>query len=303
MIAHHSRSAAPRAGRTPRAPLEQLTATRVLSANRAGSSLPVVVETAKGPRLVKLRGAGQGTGALVAEVLVAELAEALGLSVPARSLVTLAPGIPTDDRNDEVGDLLAASAGINLGLAVLAGARDFRAGDRALLARGEAAAILWLDRLVLNPDRTAESPNLLWWNGRVWLIDHGAALGFQYGWGRVTEAMPRAALPMPEPHVFESEAGAESWAEWDEEFAGRLTREVVDAAASQVPASFIEPLVAGGPEERETRVRRRRAAYAAFLWKRLRAPRAFASAGPGVGEPSPYGGRPAWLDPKRRRGA
>jgi hypothetical protein len=37
----------------------------------------------------------------------------------------------------------------------------------------------------------------------------------------------------------------------------------------EVPDSFLEPLVAGGADA----LRRRRAAYAAFLWKRVKAPR------------------------------
>ena len=31
-----------------------------------------------------------------------------------------------------------------------------------------------------NVDRTAQNPNLLWWHGRLWLIDHGAALFFHH---------------------------------------------------------------------------------------------------------------------------
>lgn len=275
--------------------LETQTATRILSVVRAGSSMPVVAATPLGPRLLKLRGAGQGTGALVAEVVVAALAEALGLRVPRRSLVWLEPGTPTDDRNDEVADLLAASAGLNLGFEILEGARDWRATDRQAIDRAEAAAILWLDRWVLNPDRTESSPNLLLREGQVWLIDHGASLGFQYDWPGVTEAQPRRASLAPEPHVFESEAGAEDWPARDERFAARVGRDVIDEALALVPSGFIEPLVPGPEDARDERVRRRRAAYGAFLWKRLRAPRAFALAPPRERGVSPHGGRPSWL--------
>src|SRR6185436_14425534 len=115
--------------RDGRGPVRTLSATRVLAGPRRGSSRPVVVATEDGERFVKLRGAGQGTAALVAEVIVAELAAALGLRVPARSVVTLAPDTPSDDKNDELADLLAASVGENLGFAPLPGARDFAAGD------------------------------------------------------------------------------------------------------------------------------------------------------------------------------
>jgi hypothetical protein len=50
-----------------------LDARRVLSADRRGSSWPVFVETDDRTWFTKLRGAAQGTGALVAEVIVAEV--------------------------------------------------------------------------------------------------------------------------------------------------------------------------------------------------------------------------------------
>ncbi|HEV8236157.1 MAG TPA: hypothetical protein VGP84_16205, partial [Gemmatimonadaceae bacterium] len=73
--------------------MQIIEARRVLSADKRGSSWPVLVETDDGMRFTKLRGAAQGTGALVAEVIVAELAEALELKVPARSLVRLASDV------------------------------------------------------------------------------------------------------------------------------------------------------------------------------------------------------------------
>ena len=45
----------------------------------------VVADTAAGPFVVKLRGAAHGTAALVAEIIVAEIAEAIELRVPSRA--------------------------------------------------------------------------------------------------------------------------------------------------------------------------------------------------------------------------
>jgi hypothetical protein len=279
--------------------VEALTATRVLAGGRRGSSRPVLVETRAGPRLVKLRGAAQGTGALVAEVVVAALAEALELRVPARSLVTLSPGTPSDDRDDELADLLAASAGLNLGLVMLDGAIDARPAELARFDPAERAAVLWLDRLVLNPDRTSRNPNVLWWDGRPWLIDHGAALGFQYDWPAVTEASPRRVAVMPEPHLFEAEAGSAEWPAWDELFASRITRQLLEEAMAAVPDDFLAPLLPPAardapPALRADALRRRRAAYVAFLWKRLHPPRAFALAPPAT-TTRPRGQPPDWL--------
>src|SRR5688500_14960100 len=61
----------------PQAP--SFPARRVLSRLRSGSSSPVLVETPAGRFVAKLRGAAQGPSALIAEVVVAELAERLGL--------------------------------------------------------------------------------------------------------------------------------------------------------------------------------------------------------------------------------
>jgi hypothetical protein len=146
-----------------------------------------------------------------------------------------------------------------------------------VIGRDEAAAtpddlacpILWLDALVMNPDRTPDNPNVLVAEGRSWLIDHGAALPFQYSWGTVTEASPRTAGYAVGRHLFA--ARASRLGEWDERLAGRLTREVLSDAIAQVPDDFLAPLLGHAPDA----LRRRRAAYHAFLWKRLKAPRPF----------------------------
>jgi hypothetical protein len=147
------------------------------------------------------------------------------------------------------------------------------------VAPAEQAAILWLDRLVMNPDRTTCNPNLLWWSGHLWPIDHGACLGFQYAWGRVTEASPREPRLMPDAHLFESGVPRDDLRAADETLAPRLNRDVLEAAVAAVPESFLRPLLGIGENaEPGSRVARRRAAYVAFLWKRLTAPRPFLEA-------------------------
>lgn len=264
---------------------------RVLRAERRGSSCPVLVETRDGVRFTKLRGAAQGTAPLVAEIIVAELAEALGLQVPARSLVELPPDMESLDLNDELADVLRASAGINLGFAFLADARPFEPGDIDRIDVETAAAIMWLDGLVLNPDRTHRNPNLLWSGGQLHLIDHGAALGFHYAWLDVDEDAPRRPMAVREPHLLQSRVP--SLAPFDERFASRLTRDVVERAVAVVPDQLLQPLL-GHIDERsqDEALRRRRAAYAAFLWKRLRSPRPFLTS---VRAAEPRRGRPIWL--------
>ena len=113
--------------------LPRYDALRIVRAVRHGSSSPVVVETAAGLFLVKLRGAAQGLPPLIAEIIVAELAGALVLPVPERALVTLDDTVPSDDKNDELADLLGRSRGTNLGFRVLDGASDLRADQLHLV--------------------------------------------------------------------------------------------------------------------------------------------------------------------------
>ena len=235
---------------------------RVLRADRSGSSWPVLVESDGGVFYTKLRGAAQAPASLVAEIIVGSIAEAIGLLVPARVLIDVPPSVPVDDPHEELAQLLRGSIGSNLGFVFLDDARAFRAADVGRVAPELASAILWLDGLVQNPDRTAKNPNLLWSRDRLWLIDHGACLGFQYRWRDVTEDSPRVPGWPREDHVMRSK-GSET-ALVDASLSEVVTRDVLEAAVDAVPHEYFGP----GLD-----VRRRQAAYVAFLWKRLKTPR------------------------------
>jgi hypothetical protein len=143
-----------------------------------------------GTYVVKWRAAGQGVQVLVAEVVCAELARALGLPVPALVTVDVAPELAVGEPDVEVQELLQRSAGRNLGLDYLPGALDFDAAagdvDAALAGR-----VLWFDALVGNVDRSWRNPNMLFWHGRLQLIDHGAALTFHHNWPGAAAAVAR----------------------------------------------------------------------------------------------------------------
>ncbi len=253
--------------------LPPLVAGRIRGRDRRGSSSPVVVDTPAGLHLVKLRGAAQGTGSLVAEVIVGAIADRLGLPVPPRRVIRLLPDHPTDDRNDELADLLHASVGENLGFTFLEGARTLLPAEVDRLDPDFAAQVRWLDWLVQNLDRGPANPNILVRGNQFWLIDHGAALAFQHDWGAVTEDSPQRP-EAPVPHLLDGRAPR--LAAWDPLLTALLGREVLAAAVEEVPESFLLPLLppGGGAEA----LRRRRAGYAAFLWKRLQGPRPFSVA-------------------------
>jgi hypothetical protein len=272
--------------------MKLLDARCVLSADRRGSSWPVLAETDDGTWFTKLRGAAQGTGALVAEVIVAELAESLGLRAPARSLVRFGDDIESIDKNDELADLLRASRGVNLGFAYLEGATNFSPeSDPARVRQEDAVAIVWLDGLTANPDRTARNSNLLWWRGALYLIDHGAALGFQYSLPDVDPSAARRPYTIREPHLLREQAG--DLGAHDEALAARLPREAVERAVAAVPDEFLTQLA--GDE-----LGARRAAYVDYLLRRLAAPRPFLEPTI-VAAPNEMGrrGRPSWLVGRR----
>src|SRR6185503_17807483 len=240
-------------------------ARRVLRADRRGSSWPVVVDTDAGLFYTKLRGAAQAPATLVAEIIVGRLADALGLAVPARVLIDIPPDLRADDPHEELAELLGFSVGRSLGFQYLPEARNFRESDAPQVDADVASRIVWLDGLVQNPDRTAKNPNLMWSQDRLWLIDHGASLGFHHRWSNVTEESPRARSWSPSTHVLGSRATR--LAIIDMALAGLVDRTVLESAVGAVPADYLSM---NGMD-----THRRRAAYVAFLWKRLKKPRPF----------------------------
>ena len=162
--------------------LPRVTATGYVTPLREGGSLPGLLEADDdGTYVVKFRGAGQGTAALVAEVVVGELGRRLGIRVPDLVLVDVDPEIGRREPDQEVQELLKASVGLNLGIDFLPGSVGYD-GVRWRPPEEEAAAVHWLDAYVANVDRTWRNPNLLVWHRTMWAIDHGAALVFQHAW-------------------------------------------------------------------------------------------------------------------------
>ena len=229
--------------------LRTVTATRYVTPLREGGSLPGLVEADDdGLYVVKFRGAGQGPKALAAEIVAGELARALGLPVPELVLVELDGEMARAEPDPEIQDLIRASTGLNLGVDFLPGALPYNPArpPEADLA----AAVVWLDALVENVDRTPRNPNLLLWHGRLYLIDHGAALYVHHGSGDPLEVARRPFGGIRD-HVLLGSAG--SLLEADARLA-ELARP--GAAGALVPTAWAD----GAP-------------YAAHLARRLEAPR------------------------------
>src|SRR6188508_2322258 len=174
--------------------MRTVNAARYVTPLREGGSLPAIIEADDdGMYVLKFRGAGQGTKALIAELIAGELARTAGLPVPELVFVLLDPEIAKTEPDPEIQDLIRASGGLNLGLDYLPGSVMFDPVAEKPHA-DLASRIVWFDAYVTNIDRTARNANLLMWHRKLWLIDHGAALYFHHGWG---DGADRSASPFP----------------------------------------------------------------------------------------------------------
>lgn len=239
--------------------LRDVAATRYVTPLREGGSLPGLVEADDdGLYVVKFRGAGQGTRALVAEIVAGELARALGLPIPEQVIVQIDPAIGRAEPDPEIQELIVASPGCNLGIDFLPGAAAYSPAAGWTVAPTMAAEVVWLDALMTNVDRTPRNPNLLLWHERLWLIDHGAALYLQHGGLRPAE---HARQPFPQIAQHVLLPCAESIVAADERLAPQIDRALLQSIVALIPADWL----AG--EHRET--------YVEYLARRLEAPRTF----------------------------
>jgi len=242
------------------ASLRSVSATRYVTPLREGGSLPGLVEADdSGLYVVKFRGAGQGSRALVAEIIAGELARALGLPVPEQVLVELDPALGLAEPDPEIKDLIVASAGTNLGIDFLPGAATYSLAAGFAPDPRLAAEIVWLDALMTNVDRTPQNPNLMLWHGRLWLIDHGAALYQQHGG---LDPAVHAPQPFAQIAAHVLLALASSIEEAGGRLAPRVTPELIESIVALVPEDWL----AGA----------QRASYVEYLTRRMRPPREFA---------------------------
>jgi hypothetical protein len=251
-------------------PIPRLTAMRYVQPLREGGSLPAVVDTEDGLYVVKFRGAGQGPKALVAELIVGLLAERLGLPVPQPALVHLPPPFGRSEPDPEIQDLLRRSHGLNVGLRYLDGAFNFdptAAGD--VITAEFAARVVWLDALVTNPDRTQRNPNLLVWERRPWLIDHGAALYVHHHWANASPEKTRGPFTLVANHVLLG------WSDGIKDVDASAAAAVGGTAAEEILGALPDELLIGPEFEAEGSPQVHRRRYYDYLTERLRSPRAF----------------------------
>jgi hypothetical protein len=217
--------------------LRTVQVTRYGTPLREGGSLPAITEADDGfLYVVKFRGAGQGSKALVAELLGGEIARAAGIPVPELVFAQLDESFGRTEPDEEIQDLLRASVGLNLGLHYLSGAITY---DPVVTTLDPllASKIVWLDAFLTNVDRTVRNTNMLTWQKELWLIDHGAALYFHHSWEH-WEAQSLKPFVQIKDHVLLPQATLLDAA--DAFMKERLTPAVIAAIVALLPDDWLQ---------------------------------------------------------------
>jgi hypothetical protein len=211
--------------------------TRYITPLREGGSLPALAEADDDFKYVlKFRGSGQGSKALIAELIGGEIARTLGLKVPELVFAHLDEAFGQMEPDEEIQDLLKKSHGLNLALHFLSGSITF---DPVVteVSPELASQIVWLDAFITNVDRTFKNVNMLTWHQELWLIDHGAALYFHHSWTN-WEAQAKSPFLLIKDHVLLPKASL--LAETDAAFRQLLTEEKIRAIVGLIPDTWLQ---------------------------------------------------------------
>ena len=233
---------------------------RYMQPLREGGSLPAIVQADDDFLYVlKFRGAGQGTKALVAEFIGGELARAMGLKVPELVFMQLDDTFSKTEPDEEIQDLLRFSVGLNLGLHFLSGALTYD----PLVGKVDgktAAKVVLLDSMIINIDRTAKNTNLLNWKNELWLIDHGASLYFHHNWPSWQNYLERDFAGVKDHVLLKA---ADDFSAAAEEVKTALSKEVIADIIANIPEDWLME------EGSALTAAEKRAAYETYLCSRL----------------------------------
>jgi len=217
--------------------LRAVNVTRYVTPLREGGSLPAIAEADDSFNYVlKFRGAGHGTKALIAELIGGEIARALGLPVPELVFADLDEAFGRTEADEEIQDLLQASRGLNLAMHYLSGAINFDPVVTTVEAK-MASQIVWLDAYITNVDRTFRNTNMLIWHRELWLIDHGASLYFHHSFDD-PEGHAKSPFALIKDHVLLPQASLLE--EVDTEYKALLTQEKIRAIVNLLPDTWLQ---------------------------------------------------------------
>jgi hypothetical protein len=246
--------------------LRTVAARRYVTPLREGGSLPAIVEADDdGLYVLKFRGAGQGSKALIAELLAGEIGRLAGLPVPEIVFVELPAELARTEPDAEIQSLIGASCGLNIALDYLPGSVTFDPLSFVPDAR-LASEIVWFDAFVCNVDRTVRNVNMLIWHRGLWLIDHGAALYFHHAW-KGTDRPADNPFALVKDHVLLKYA--DSLADVDARMTSVLTADKFANLVQSIPDSWLpdDPGFAGKNAQRQ--------AYLDFFVRRMQSSAVF----------------------------
>jgi len=212
--------------------LRTVNVTRYITPLREGGSLPALAEADDGFKyVVKFRGAGHGSKALISELIGGLVAHRLKLRVPELVFIQLDEAFGQTEGDEEIQDLLQNSRGLNLGLHFLSGALTY--DPVTTKVDGQLASqIVWMDAFLTNVDRTVRNTNMLMWHKDLWLIDHGATLYFHHTWIN-WEKSALSPFPLIKDHVLLP--FADKLEEVNTEIKQILTPEVIRDIVNMIP--------------------------------------------------------------------
>lgn len=209
---------------------------RYISPLREGGSLPALAEADDDYKyVVKFRGSGHGTKALVSELLGGLIAKRLGLKVPELVFIYLDEAFGRTEGDEEIQDLLQGSQGLNMGLHFLSPSYTFDPVSADVENR-LASQIVWLDAYITNIDRTVRNTNMLLFHRELWLIDHGASFYFHHTWDDWEKAA-KSPFPYVKDHVLLPYAC--ELERVNQEFKALLDDKVLDELVDTIPTDWL----------------------------------------------------------------
>jgi len=203
---------------------------------REGGSLPALAEADDGFKyVVKFRGAGHGTKALISELIGGLVAKKLGFNIPELVFVYLDEAFGRTEGDEEIQDLLQGSQGLNIGLHFLSGALTFDPVTTTIDSY-TASKIVWMDAFLTNVDRTVRNTNMLIWHKELWLIDQGATLYFHHSWDN-WQKYALSPFSQIKDHVLLP--FAENLEQADEESKSILKNEIIKEVVDLIPDDWL----------------------------------------------------------------
>lgn len=144
---------------------------------RAGSSLPLIVGGSDGQKyVVKPRGSGEGTLANIAEFLSLQLGRLAQIPVLEPVGLWIEVDFAKKASDPEIRELLEKSAGINLGTKYVEAASVYHATRAPFMAPEMKDHIFLYDLFLLNVDRNASNPNIIFNRAGLWCLDYASAV-------------------------------------------------------------------------------------------------------------------------------